>query len=314
MPSVDELFELRYGHSLELNRLALAEAPEGVNFVSRTTKNNGVTARVHTSATPGAAGEMTVALSGNGVLSTFVQPEAFVTGYHVMILKPRKPAMSTVEKLWWAACIGENRYRYSFGRQANRSLPSLKLPDQLPDWVESTLVPDVDHIAAALTPTVPFKSVNTWNSYRLDALFDIRRGKYIPKILQRPGTTRVVTSSAFNNGTTKWLDIEPIFPAGSITVARNGSIGVAHYQAEPYFASDDVHVFIPRAPLDPYAALFICTIIRQEQFRYMYGRKWSLERMKETVVALPHRSTGEPDWAWMAQYIKGLSYSAAVES
>lgn len=127
---VDELFALRYGQSLELNRLEKVRAPEGINFVSRASKNNGVTARVTSEPSwqLGAPGELTVALGGNGVLSTFIQPEPFVCGRDVMILSPHDSAMSDAEKLWWARCIWENRYRYSYGRQANRSLGGLVLP------------------------------------------------------------------------------------------------------------------------------------------------------------------------------------------
>ncbi len=311
MARVDELFEMRYGHSLELNRLKRATAPAGVNFVSRAMKNNGVTARVLTGAKPGVSGELTVALSGNGVLSTYVQPEPFVTGYHVMILTPRQ-SMTLVEKLWWARCIAENRYRYSFGRQANRSLGGLELPASVPDWVNQTPIPDVDHLSMSAAAEVGLTSPRSWGQFRLGELFNIRRGKYIPKIDQRPGGTPVVTSSATNNGVSKWLEVEPIFPAGSISVARNGSIGVAYYQPDPYFASDDVHVFVPTRPIDRFAALFVCTVIRQEQFRYMYGRKWSLERMRSTIVSLPQTPDGDPDWGLMAEYVRGLKYSASV--
>lgn len=311
MPRVDELFDMRYGHSLELNRLPRVQAPDGYNFVSRAMKNNGVTARVAATVEPAQAGDLTVALSGNGVLSTYVQPEPFVTGYHVMILRPKED-MTLIDKLWWARCILENRYRYSFGRQANRSLGALDLPDAVPDWVAMTDVPDVDHLSLTAGDEVPLSSPEEWGRFRLGHLFDIRRGKYIPKIQQQPGSTRVVTSSSFNNGVSKWLDVDPIFPAGSISVARNGSIGVAYFQPEPFFASDDVHVFVPNQPIDKFAALFVCGVIRQEQFRYMYGRKWSLERMRSTWVSLPQGADGSPDWAAMADYIRGLPYSAVI--
>ena len=41
---VSEIFEVTYGVNLELN--TLTQTPDGINFVSRTSKNNGVSARV----------------------------------------------------------------------------------------------------------------------------------------------------------------------------------------------------------------------------------------------------------------------------
>jgi len=138
---VADLFEIRYGHSLELNRLARTYAPSGANFVSRAGRNNGVVARVVVPprTETGKPGELTVALSGNGVLSTFVQPEPFLTAYHVAILTPHNETMSVAEKLWWARCIKANRYRYSYGRQANRTLRELRLPD-VPEYVSPSLI------------------------------------------------------------------------------------------------------------------------------------------------------------------------------
>ena len=108
-------------------------------------RNNGVTARVIVPAgvALGLPGELTVAMSGNGVLSTFVQPEEFVCGYHVAILTPQDESMPLYERLWWGQCILANRYRYSFGRQANRSLASLSLPDEIPAYVSNAVVSDV---------------------------------------------------------------------------------------------------------------------------------------------------------------------------
>src|SRR5215203_2651348 len=41
------------------------------------------------------------------------------------------------------------------------------------------------------------------------------------------------------------------------------------YQPEPFFASDDVNVLYPMFDnMDEYVALFVCTVIRQEKYRY----------------------------------------------
>ena len=41
---VSDLFEVKYGSNLELNKLE--RDPAGINFVSRTERNNGVSAKV----------------------------------------------------------------------------------------------------------------------------------------------------------------------------------------------------------------------------------------------------------------------------
>lgn len=64
--------------------------------------------------------------------------------------------------------------------------------------------------------------------------------------------------------------------------------------------------------MNPYVAMFICALIRAEKFRFSYGRKWHLVRMKESIIRLPATSTGEPDWAFMESYVKSLPYSKSI--
>ena len=86
---VEDLFYVSYGNSLELNNLE--KSKNGINFVSRTSKNNGVSAVVkeNKNLKPFEEGIITVAVGGS-VMEAFVQPKPFYTGFHMMILKPKK--------------------------------------------------------------------------------------------------------------------------------------------------------------------------------------------------------------------------------
>jgi len=48
------------------------------------------------------------------------------------------------------------------------------------------------------------------------------------------------------------------------------------------------------------------------KYRFGYGRKWTLEKMRETVLVLPTTSDGKPDWEFMENYIKSLPYSDRI--
>ncbi|MDR2438092.1 MAG: restriction endonuclease subunit S [Planctomycetaceae bacterium] len=52
-----------------------------------------------------------------------------------------------------------------------------------------------------------------------------------------------------------------------ITVSYNGSVGWAFYQPTDFLACDDVNVLEPRFNLNRYIAIFITTLIEQEQYR-----------------------------------------------
>jgi hypothetical protein len=153
---VSEIFDIRYGHSLELNRLEQVPSAEGIPFVSRKSGDNGIAAYVKEIAEiePAPAGELTCALSGNGVLSTFVQEKAFYTAFHVACLKP-KLKLSKAELLYYCMCIKANRYRYSYGRQANRSLKDIHVPtpNEIPPWVHTAMSQIASEWRARLRPT-----------------------------------------------------------------------------------------------------------------------------------------------------------------
>ena len=44
------------------------------------------------------------------------------------------------------------------------------------------------------------------------------------------------------------------------------------------------------------------------KYRFNNGRKWHPDRMRESVIRLPATSPGEPDWAYMGNYISTLPF------
>lgn len=314
MAKVSELFDLAYGHSLELNRLPLSSDEDAVNFVSRTAKNNGVSARVERipNVDPAQAGTLSVALNGQGGAGlSFLQPAPFYCGFHVMILTPRT-AMSDQEKLWWAACISANRFRFGFGRQANRSLAAMNLPDSIPAWAKAIPLPDFERIRLPFSPySAPDLSTSLWKTFNYEQVFRMERGQRVTKAELKPGKIPYIRSSAINNGVTYFGDL-PQFPGNAITVSSNGSVGEAFYQEDPFFASDDMIILRPRFRVNPAIAMFLCTIIRAERFRFNYGRKWFSERMRASTIRLPVTASTEVDTNLMEAYILSLPYSVGL--
>ncbi|MFD7181502.1 restriction endonuclease subunit S [Streptomyces sp. NPDC059904] len=310
---VSDLFEIDYGHSLSLNKLAKTDSDSGVAFVSRTAKNNGIAAWVEKipDVDPLPAGLLTVCLrSRNHALATFVQPLPFYCGYHIFVLRP-KHEMSLQEKLWWAQCIEQNRYRYNFGRQANRSFASLLVPDDVPSWVLDSNIPEF--LRSSRLSTDMNLQASDWRPFRLDEIFDLVRGRNILKRNMVPGETSYVSALSFNNGISARIDVSPDHPAGAITVASNGNgVGSAFYQPEPFIASGDVTVLLPKNALSEAASLFVCTLIYAERYRWNYGRKWVTSRMKESVIRLPVTPSGTPDWKACEEIIESLPLASAV--
>lgn len=315
MIRVGDLFDICYGHSLELNRLSICH--DGINFVSRTAKNNGVSAKVKINSDdlPTEAGVITVALGGS-VLETFLQPEPFYSGFHISILRP-KSEMSDQIKLFYCACIKANKYRYNYGRQANRTLKDILVPsiEEIPSWVHSI---DVNCFQDAEKPAIDASialHISEWGTFKYKDLFFIERGRGPrKKELNGKGKYPFVSASEYNNGITGYSDLEPYHKPGVISVARNGaSVASAFYQEVAFHSTEDVHIFTPRFKMTKAVALFFCALIKRERYRYSYGRKWGIGRMNETIIRLPvSTNDGRPNWQFMEDYVRSLKFSSII--
>jgi Type I restriction modification DNA specificity domain len=317
---LNQLFDVEYGNKFDLNKMKLlSKAVGGINFVNRSSRNCGVSATVAPVAgtPPHEAGNITVSLGGSFLLSSFVQLEKFYPGQNVAVLIPKKE-MSFAEKLYICLCIRHNRFRYTaFGREANRTLRTLLVPDRsaFPSWLEDCDVTQLETEYARPYKDTGAIALNTgaWKWFALSEIFDIRKGKRLTKANMRPGDTPFISAIDSNNGLRQRVSAAPMHPANVITVNYNGNgVAEAFYQPEPFFASDDVNVLYPKFELDSATALFICTVIRREKYRFNYGRKWNLERMNESRICLPSDADGAADWQWMRRYILSQNFSSQL--
>ena len=147
---------------------------------------------------------------------------------------------------------------------------------------------------------------NNWAWFQYKQIFSIKtyKGKNILNSLK--GSVPFVSASSTNNGITTYVDDDEPEKKNKITVARNGSVCSAFYQSQDFCASpDDIRIFELRGTeLNKYIALFLCTLIEKEKYRFAYGRKFGTKRMEEQLIKLPIDKTGHPDWDWIEKYVK----------
>ena len=81
---------------------------------------------------------ISVACSGS-VMSSFLQEEEYYSGNDICYLIPKTP-MSKKKLLFYCLVLRKNAYRYSYGRQANKTLKDLFVPgiNEIPFWVDDT--------------------------------------------------------------------------------------------------------------------------------------------------------------------------------
>lgn len=308
---IKELFTIEYPAQMIFSKQEINKG--GINFISSKGTNNGVVCKITVNLNNKiySGGAITVPLKGT-VLHAFYQKENFQIAHQIAVLYPKR-RMSEEEMFFYVLCIRENKYKFNYGRQADKTLGDILLPERMPSLLDKISVDKLNNIDK--NPII-INGVNLnlllWRSYSLLDLFEITGSKTMPLLeLEEYGTGKYpfVTTQATNNGVAGFFDFYT--EEGNILTIDSAVLGYCSYQPEKFSASDHVEKLIPKFSMNKYIAMFLTTILNLEQYRYNYGRKCSQDRMKQIKIKLPAKNN-EPDWHFMENYIKSLNYSATL--
>lgn len=290
---VSDLFEVKYGVNLELNAMILTA--NGINFVARTAKNNGVSARVKRLpyVEPNPAGTISVA-GGGSVMESFLQTEPYYSGRDLFCLKP-KVQMSDAVKLFYCLCLRMNKFRYSYGRQANETLPDLLIPtlEEVPGFVRMFSLPLFKEKLLRKVQIPGITDTADHCSDRIDEelvplseLFELHNGLSSDKVWRskkkesrnwvpfiRPSYRQATSIDAFVNKAL--VPASKVFPQGSLYVSTNGqgSHTYSYVSATEFVPNSDVCVLKPKRPMCLREKLFYAMCITKNRYKFSYGRK-----------------------------------------
>lgn len=314
MIKLNDLFHTEYTKTLILSEQKLDL--NGINFISSKGSNNGVSARIKFNSKiklyPGM--QITVALKGT-VLAAFLQEDRFYCAHQIAVLTP-KIKLDKNQMLFYCMCINTNKYKYNYGRQADKTLKDLLVPNvnEIPIWISQTNIEKpID--AKPKPKSVIDLNMSNWKAFLYESLFIITGTKTTPPLVLKDiskGNYPYVTTQATNNGVENFYD--KYTEIGNVLTIDSAVIGYCSYQKDNFLASDHVEKLIPKFNMNQYIAMFLTTLINLEQYRYNYGRKCNQHRLKRAVIKLPTTLKGEPDWQFMESYIKSLPYSSALKS
>ena len=106
------------------------------------------------------------------------------------------------------------------------------------------------------------------------------------------GKALVISSSGVDNGCYGFFDFPDLIRPPFVTVPSTGSIGRAHVQKWPCGVTDDCLVLVPKEGVTSELLYVAAAVVRQERWRFNYGRKITPERIAnypvpntETVLA-----------------------------
>lgn len=317
---LNTIFEIEYGNSFDLTMLILCneDSTERINYVSRTRENNGVSAIVERieDIEPFSAGLITVAGSGNSVLETCIQPFPFYTGYHVFVLSP-KTKMTDLEKLFYCYCLKMNRYKYSFGRQANRTLKNILVPSKIPKEFELLNIDHLNNITPNSLNEKEFK-IDTikWEYFNITDIFQIEKCKCssAADLLDDGDDIYYIGAKKDDNGIMNKVVLnEDLVSKGNCIVFigdGQGSVGYTTYQPKDFIGSTTLSCGY-NCNLNKFNALFLVTVLDKERFKYSFGRKYGKTQLQKAKIKLPSKK-GSPDFEYMENYIKSLPYSSSL--
>lgn len=294
---------------------------DGINFIGRGSDNNGVVKTVEPTETKPLDGNcITVAMSGS-VMESFVQKEPFYSSYHIKILRP-KSQMSDETLHFYCYVLRSNNWKYSFGRQANKTLDELTIPslEEIPNWVKNFKYPkkinnDAEEKANINLDFSKWKFFNLGKSGDDFYLFDVSSSKDGLVQDYDQGNEPYVSSTAFGNGVVKFVEGIAKNKAGTLTINRGGSVGEVFYQDRNYLSTPvDVRILNPKIKTNIYVGMFLCTVLRLEKYRFNYSRKMGTARLKSLKIKLPaNKNSGKPDFEFMENFIKSLKYSSELK-
>lgn len=186
-----------------------------------------------------------------------------------------------------------------------------------PDWayMESYMANLEAKVAESLTmlqaaKDAEKKKVDTreWGEFQVGELFDIKHPAARSEKKYCEGEINYVSSGAFNNGVANKL-----MPLPNELLDRGGCITVSPLDGSSFYQEED---FLGRggsgasisilynSHLNKNNALFICSVIRSSANGFGYTDLLNGENLKSLTIKLPVDKTGQPDWAYMEEYMR----------
>lgn len=322
---IGDYFKVEYGRFHAKDELGAGT----VNYITTSGFNNGITNTCEEATHQGNC--ITVASDG-AMGASFYQEEAFTTSNIVSTLTPLPHTpLNKYNALFLCAIIFGKRaefgwlgFKMSVDRVRNLRVKLPSTPDGVPDWayMESYMASLETKVAESLTllqaaKDAEKKKVDTreWGEFKFGDLFDLhgikqaKSQKLIPTVELSDGIPCVpyIVQSQFNNMVGRYVDKQWLIENNEPPVEGNAlvlgvTLNACSYQPEEFGASQ---VITARSPcLNKNNGFFIAAIVRKRIEQFDYKEKPSFEKYRALKIMLPIDKTGQPDWAYMEEYMR----------
>lgn len=320
---IGDYFKVEYGRFHAKDELGTGT----VNYITTSGFNNGITNTCEEATHQGNC--ITVASDG-AMGASFYQEEAFTTSNIVSTLTPLPHTpLNKYNALFLCAIIFGKRtefgwlgFKMSVDRVRNLRVKLPSTPDGAPDWayMESYMANLETKIAESLTmlqaaKDAEKKKVDTreWGEFRVGELFDAERGKVKNIQPLTPGATPIIAAGAYNQGIAGMYAIDSAYK-NRITVSCNGAgCGSTFYHPYEFNVNGDAITLIEKKCMSDRAKQFVACILNATFTRkFSYEEKCSPQKALAEAMRLPIDKTGQPDWAYMEEYMRKVEERVKV--
>lgn len=212
--------------------------------------------------------------------------------------------MSDEVKLFYCHCLRINKFKYSYGRQANITLPSLRVPclTEAKKFVEGVSINKTrermfQRLNLNELKEYPASSGNDAINVPLHTIFEMRNGvastglerirhkrnaNWIPYI--RPSYRQSTSIDAYVNRNI--LNENDVYPNDTLYVSTNGqgSHTYSYVSTCEFVPNSDVTVLIPKRDMTLREKLFYAMCITHNRFKFSYGRKPKGQKLAEILI------------------------------
>lgn len=320
---IGDYFKVEYGRFHAKDELGTGT----VNYITTSGFNNGITNTCEEATHQGNC--ITVASDG-AMGASFYQEEAFTTSNIVSTLTPLPHTpLNKYNALFLCAIIFGKRaefgwlgFKMSVDRVRNLRVKLPATPDGAPDWayMESYMANLETKVAESLTllqaaKDAEKKKVDTreWGEFRLGELFNAERGKVKNIQPLTPGATPIIAAGAYNQGIAGMYAIDSAYK-NRITVSCNGAgCGSTFYHPYEFNVNGDAITLIEKKCMSDRAKQFVACILNATFTRkFSYEEKCSPQKALAEAMRLPIDKTGQPDWAYMEEYMRKVKERVKV--
>lgn len=222
-----------------------------------------------------------------------------------MVLTPFTE-MSDELKLFYCHCLRMNKFKYSYGRQANMTLPYLQVPC-LEDAEEFVKGLSIQKTKKQMIQRLNIKELKEQTRLKgdkmefasLSYLFELKNGiastgidripykrneNWIPYI--RPSYRQSTSIDAYVNRN-MFMDDE-VYPKNTLYVSTNGqgSHTFSYVSVGDFVPNSDVTVLIPKRVMTLKEKLFYAMCITHNRFKFSYGRKPKGQKLAEILIPI----------------------------